>query len=231
MRFQDRLKPDIDQVLRLLGYGETAPEARTLRDIILAAETAERLSTPRWNHARFRLTEDLCLDPVGLALSGQDIAIHLQGCHACFILSLTLGIEIEQAIRTTEANDMPRAVLLDACASVLVEGYAAQAQEVLREEATAEDTFLTDRFSPGYGDFPLGLQPAFLRLTDAPRRIGLTTNESYILIPRKSITAILGIADHPVEGSLAGCDHCPLREKCGFPQHGQSALCGKKQGI
>lgn len=229
MLFYHRVKPDRDEVLRCLGYGKTTPDVRMLRELDRAVQTVEQHSTPRWNYARFRLTDGLKLEPVDIALPGRDIARHLQGCHACYLLSLTLGVGIEQTIRAAEASDMPQAVLLDTCASVLVEGYAAQAQEALQEEAASAGSFVTGRFSPGYGDFPLSLQPVFLRLTDAPRRIGLTTNESFILIPRKSVTAIVGIADHAVAGNLAGCEHCPLQEKCGFLQDGRGALCGKNQ--
>ena len=40
------------------------------------------------------------------------------------------------------------------------------------------------------------------------------------MTPRKSITAILGVSDHPVRGHLAGCGHCVLRTRCEYRKRG-----------
>ena len=62
----------------------------------------------------------------------------------------------------TALTDAGEALLLDACGSALVEQAADLAEAELR--AAVPDAFLTDRFSPGYGDLPLALQDAVLRL-------------------------------------------------------------------
>ncbi|MDR1702298.1 MAG: methionine synthase, partial [Sporomusaceae bacterium] len=68
------------------------------------------------------------------------------------------------------------------------------------------------RFSPGYGDFELTAQPDILRLANA-QEIGLGVTASMMLIPRKSVTAIIGV--YPYQPSLqlpiiekSGCDVC-----------------------
>ena len=45
-----------------------------------------------------------------------------------------------------------------------------------------------------------------------------------ILAPRKSTTAILGIADHPVTGARAGCATCHLKETCSFRKRGTTCF-------
>ena len=75
-------------------------------------------------------------------------------------------------------------------------------------------THFTGRYSPGYGDFPIEMQKTLLQSVDGPKTIGLTVNESSILIPRKSITAVIGTADHPVTGYLATCDECSIKYNC-----------------
>jgi cobalamin-dependent methionine synthase I len=47
------------------------------------------------------------------------------------------------------------------------------------------------RFSPGYGDWTLDNQPQVLQLAEA-ERIGITLTESNIMIPRKSVSAVIG---------------------------------------
>ena len=49
------------------------------------------------------------------------------------------------------------------------------------------------RFSPGYGDLPLSLQPEVIRATGADRRLGITLSSSLLMTPKKSVTAIKGI--------------------------------------
>ena len=89
------------------------------------------------------------------------------------------------------------------------------------ESGSAKKLWMTSRFSPGYGDFPLDYQRELLALTDAPRKIGLMVTSGSIMVPRKSITALIGIADHPVTGRLASCDECLLRSDCPFLKEGQ----------
>ena len=68
--------------------------------------------------------------------------------------------------------------------------------------------FLPPRFSPGYGDLPLSLQRDIFRVLDCPRKIGLTLNESLLMSPSKSVTAIVGLG-HPRESSCSGgCNQC-----------------------
>ena len=60
-------------------------------------------------------------------------------------------------------------------------------------EREAEGLRLRPRFSPGYGDLPLELQRDLFRGLDCSRKIGLTLNESLLMSPSKSVTAIAGI--------------------------------------
>ena len=49
------------------------------------------------------------------------------------------------------------------------------------------------RFSPGYGDLPLDLQKDIFAALDCSRKIGLTLNQSLLMSPSKSVTAIMGL--------------------------------------
>ena len=74
--------------------------------------------------------------------------------------------------------------------------------------------------APGYGDWPLAVQPLLAAALDTARRAGLCVTENNLMTPRKSITAILGVSDHPVRGHLAGCGHCVLRTRCEYRKRG-----------
>ena len=113
---------------------------------------------------------------------------------------------------------MARAVALHACGSAFVEtGCDAAEREIA---SRFPDQYLTDRFSPGYGDLPLSLQPEILSLTDATRRLGITLTESLLMVPSKSVTAIVGICDAPQPARIRGCAHCALNRTCAFRKRG-----------
>ena len=83
------------------------------------------------------------------------------------------------------------------------------------------DSFLTDRFSPGYGDLPLSLQPEICSALDAARRLGLHVTEHFLLNPSKSVTAVIGLSDRPQMARIRGCGHCAMYETCALRKGGK----------
>ena len=146
-------------------------------------------------------------------LAGEDVAKHLEGCTAALLLAVTLGPGVDAQIR-------PAGVASDALGSALAEQAAEAAEAELRQWAARQGKYLTGRYSPGYGDWPLAVQPLLAAALDTARRAGLCVTENNLMTPRKSITAILGVSDHPVRGHLAGCGHCVLRTRCEYRKRG-----------
>ncbi len=151
-------------------------------------------------------------------LIGESVKSHLNGCKKAVLLCATLGAEVDKIIRTAQITDMAKAVVLDAMASAAVEQVCDEVEKLVVYENT--DSYLTWRFSPGYGDYPLSLQGEFLRILDAPRKIGLCTNSNSILTPTKSVTAIIGLSGTPVENMRKGCASCNMKKTCKFRKAG-----------
>ena len=86
----------------------------------------------------------------------------------------------------------------------------------------SQGLYLTGRYSPGYGDWPIAVQPRLAAVLDTPRRIGLYVTDTFLMLPRKSVTAVLGAGRAPVSGQRAGCAHCALRDKCEYRKRGES---------
>lgn len=225
MQFEKTLTVERAAVLQAMGYGEVPADAATAERLEAACRQVEAAVQARYVWRAYQLKHPPCLPQAGLALVGTDIAAHLAGCDACALLALTLGEAVERAIRAAEATDMALAVLMDAAASMLVEGYADAASAVIAKAASEENRYTTPRFSPGYGDLPLSVNHEVLALLQAGKAIGLTLAPSGLMLPRKSITAVVGLAAQPVAGRLAGCQNCTLREKCGLRKEGKH--CGK----
>lgn len=146
---------------------------------------------------------------------------HLEGCHKATLMAVTLGTDVDQLLRRTQVTDMAMAVIIDSGASVLIEQIADDFQNEIKI-----GPFTTPRFSPGYGDWTITEQARIIRMLDAQKQIGLNVTKDSLMIPRKSITAVIGIADHPVKGCLATCDQCVLKDKCELKKEGK--FCGDK---
>ncbi len=152
-------------------------------------------------------------------MGGKDIENHLNGCTEAVIMCATLGTEIDRLLRVSQISDMARAVVLDSFASVAIEQVCNRVDEMIAEENSG--MYMTFRFSPGYGDYPIKLQKNILNILDAPRRIGLTTNDNYLLMPSKSVTAVLGLSPEPIERRKRGCAVCNMRDNCRFRRNGE----------
>ncbi len=208
---------DLGQAGRYFGAGEHPDRA--------TAALLERCAPPLLEQVHIRAvwrsepTEALL--KAGL-LPGSDIQRHLAGCGSAIMLAVTLGPEADRCIRRAGVGDIAAGVATDALASALAEQAADAAEAALRQLAAAEGLYLTGRFSPGYGDWPITVQPLLAAALDTQRRIGLCVTQTDLLLPRKSVTALLGVSDHPVRGHLAGCGHCALRGRCDYRKRGKT---------
>jgi len=205
------------EVLRYLGYRgqELTPELETMLDecMLLLRESVSSVSV----YKRFRLEcvqGKLSLQNTSLMLEGEDIKRFLSGCTEAVLFALTLGIEADRLIRRFENMDITRALFLDACATQYVEECCDVLEEKIRAQVLFDGLNITGRFSPGYGDLPLEMQPELLRVLGAEKKLGLGCGESLIMLPRKSVTAIIGIGESG--GASAGCSDCALSDSCTY---------------
>ncbi|MBQ6496507.1 MAG: methionine synthase [Firmicutes bacterium] len=212
----------------LQGSGEPTPQMVQQMD-----EAEKMLLAQAHPRAIYRV-----LGREDVATEGFAITKHLEGCDRVAVLAMTIGGEADALIRRYEVSNMAMALIIDAGASALTEQMADEAERVMIEEIKAKrdaqadavqtaagtavkPLYFTPRFSPGYGDYPIQYQREILAYVDAARKIGITLTPSNMMMPSKSITALVGLADHPVTGRLATCGECVLREKCTLRKEGQ----------
>lgn len=215
---------DTKEALRYLGVsGQPEPELLAQVEMV-AAELSDTLE-PKYLYRVFPLERrgaDIALAGAGVILTGSLAGKLLADCGQAALLGCTLGWEFDRLLEETQRRDMARAVILDACGGALVEAGCDRATEELRGRLTGR--YLTDRFSPGYGDLPLALQRPICAALEAEKRLGLHVSESLMLSPVKSVTAVIGIADVPQMARIRGCEFCDMRETCTLRKRGTS--CG-----
>lgn len=206
----------LQEALRYLGVrGEAPPE------LLAQVEQAwaELLPVCRPRHV-WRLLERSALEEMGLEFPGEDLRTLLRDCGRVVLFALTLGDGPEALMRRATLTSPTKALILDACASAACEQACNDLQDALEARLCTQGCFPTDRFSPGYGDLPLTVQPALLQALDAQRRCGITLSDTYIMMPRKSVTAIFGLADKPQGKRARGCAFCSMRQNCSFRKAG-----------
>lgn len=232
IRFSQGKKLNRDAWLRLLGVGEEHLKKAEIDDKMHAAlvrlqEQMEEAEGMLWEAARPAFAWAV-VETEDLPVEGVSLAKHLEGCDRLVLMAVTLGPEVDELISETQTSKIALSVVIDCGASVMAELAANLAEEQVRGELAAEAVpsadvdlsadiaplYVTKRFSPGYGDSPLEMQTQVLGMLDAEHQLGITLSKGFMMSPSKSITAIMGLADHPVTGRLATCEECVLRDKC-----------------
>lgn len=208
------------EALRYMGFGQKLPEEDFLRRMDELEARLMAQVRPRFIYRIHALEQsrDGGLSAGGLALSGQAVAEHLEGCSHVIFMAATLSAQADRLIAQAQTRDITDALILEALANAGIEQICDKAEQQIREKLP--EKYSTWRFSPGYGDLPLEMQGDLLRLLDAPRKIGLTVTETSILIPRKSVTALIGLSDRPLPKKRRGCAACNMRERCTYRNKG-----------
>lgn len=215
---------DREEVLRYLGYRGGPLDLQVERQLQEAEAAICRAARPRTVYRAFSLHwgEHLGLEETTFFLQGRDIREHLAGCHTCILMAATLGGDLEREIRRAQVRDMALAAVMDAAADAAIEQVCDGLWRRLMCEYMERDAYLTDRYSPGYGDFPLSQQAEFCAVLDTERKIGLTVTENQLLTPRKSVTALLGAAETQRRRREADCGACPVQANCMFRKAGKT---------
>ena len=138
--------------------------------------------------------------PDGTAFKGASLSKHLQGCKKCAVLAATLGHGIDRTIRRLQFTGMASAFVYDAYANAFIEEICDGAQKEIAKNAAEKGFVITKRYSPGYGDFALDNQAALLRLTNAGAVTGISLTADNLLIPQKSVTAVIGYKNTEGQG-------------------------------
>ena len=121
-------------------------------------------------------------------IESRDLCTALCGCREAYILGVTIGIKADMLIKRLEITSPAEAFITDALASAAAESLCELADDTLRGVGKKPI-----RFSPGYGDLPLSVQPAVLAALNADYTLGIALSPSFLMTPMKSVTAIMGI--------------------------------------
>lgn len=205
------------EVLRYLGYRGAQPDEMVEQNLDRCITELQSAAAPKSVFQAFELSHlaEGTMKTGGVLIRSKNLARTLKGCTSVYLMAATLGLAVDRLITRASAVRMSDAVLYQAAAAAMIEAYCDEVNDTLREEAERVGLYCRPRFSPGYGDFRIEHQRDISRLLDTPRKIGLTVTESCLLVPIKSVTAVIGLSNSPQPCHRKGCEEC-RKQDCAF---------------
>ena len=130
--------------------------------------------------------ESGAIDMDVLKAESRSLAGNLAGCREVVVFAATVGPGIDRLIKKYTKLDPVKALFMQAIGAERVETMCNLFCDSYPEK-------LRPRFSPGFGDLALSIQPEVLSVTNARKNLSITLDEGFLMSPSKSVTAFVGI--------------------------------------
>jgi len=140
---------------------------------------------------------EACEEEINLTFAktnSRDLKKNLKDCESVVLFAATVGLELDRLIAKYSWISPSKALMLQAIGAERIEALCNMFNNEITEKMHLLGKRTKPRFSPGYGDLPLELQKRIFQVLDCSRKIGISLNESLLISPTKSVTAIIGIA-------------------------------------
>jgi hypothetical protein len=179
------LTVDEEEILRLLAFQKSKERTSKTRLLNLIEETKALLKNLLHPQGMFKIVNRK-------ALKGEP---YFKGQNLIALGLCTIGDELEDKVnQLSQKGDLARAVILDAMGSVAAESAADFLNLQICEWCQERGWGSSQRFSPGYGNWPLEGQKFIFSLLPA-EKIKVKLNQSCMMIPRKSVSFAVKIGE------------------------------------
>lgn len=192
--YKELLAPPIDrrEILRYMGCRESTPQIEALIEHSLSL-CLDKLSY-KVCFAEYDIYVDGAHCDLGFAVTeSEDLAKCLGACPKVLVFAATVSLELDRLILRYGKTEPSVSLCLQAIGAERIEALCSAFCKEKKDEYAKTGKSLRPRFSAGYGDLSLDLQKDIFNALGCDRRIGLTLNDSLIMSPSKSVTAIIGI--------------------------------------
>jgi len=186
------LDVEIAEIARYMRMGRSLPEGALAERVAKLRDEASGVVRPARVWRRFEINDGaIGSEDARLEISGK-LARHLDGCRDACLVCGTIGAGFDAFQRRASVSSGVDALIVQAVGAALIEKWMDETEvEIVKE--LAPDESLVPRYSPGYGDFPLAAQRTLLALLDAPHTTGVSLTDTLLMVPSKSVSAIIGV--------------------------------------
>ena len=212
---------NIGEVLRrqgFRGHSKIRPEIKSIIFELLATVKSAHLLEPAAAYEYYKVTG---MSPSQTSLEG-DKAIQGSLIHTTFpdakelaIVVCTIGPKLEKQVTDySKSGETLRSTLLDGIGSAAVDMLAPEACRIIASEASSRGHQASSPVSPGWPGLPLTEQWNLFELVNT-QEIGVSLTSAGIMVPRKSVSMIIGIGPRMATWTRAEvCARCSLRKTC-----------------
>ena len=186
--------PPVDkrEVLRYAGVRESDENTELLLDQCINEVSSKLAYKVCYGEFDISFSDD-AVDLGFAKTTSVSLRKRLDGCNKIILFCASVGVEIDRLITRYSIVSPSRAVILQALGSERVEALCDAFCEEVKGELKRENSDITHRFSPGYGDLPLALQSDIFLALNPTKRLGVVLNDNLFMSPSKTVTAIIGI--------------------------------------
>ena len=183
---------DRKQAFRFMGCRDDSvnEELDRLYDECVALVKKQADLRALWRKSELRFSRDDEVEFDFGKIRSASLFKNLYGCREAYVFVATAGIGIDRLLLRYRRTDPAKAMVLSAVGSSVIECWCDRVNEYLSAGIRTRP-----RFSPGYGGVELEHQRAVLDFVEAEKRLGITLNDSYFMVPVKSVTAFVGIVE------------------------------------
>ena len=195
-----------EEILRYSGAKACTPDIEKLMEACI--KETDGVFTYRVCYGEFPvkiLKEKVSFSDV--TVLSKNLSEVLKSCESVVLFGATVGVGLDRLISKYGKLSPAKALMFQAIGAERIETLCNAFCKEQNEKYQKEGKSLSPRFSPGYGDLKLSLQKDIFRILNLPKNIGLTLNESMLMSPSKSVTAIVGVSNCDVHAKT-GCKLC-----------------------
>jgi hypothetical protein len=151
----------------------------------------------------------------GASFNGPNISKILKGSQSATIFICTLGHGVDKAIKAvSDSGDSLSTIIMDAVTTSILGLLGEYMGKLIRKEGIKEEGWAsTCSYSPGQYKWTIEEQKILFSMVDG-KSIGVALNESFLMLPFKSISGVYGFGHkNSIDKTRVACDLCP-RENC-----------------
>lgn len=199
---------NIKEILRYMGCSDESGEVLSLINQCIA-EIRPKLAY-RLCYRQFTIEQKGDIwDLSFVSTNSKDLGNNLKGCTSIILFAATIGIEIDRLIAKYGKLSPSKALCFQAIGAERIESLCNSFNNDMNSLLGEKGLFLRPRFSPGYGDFSLEVQKNIFRVLEPGKKIGVSLNDSLLMSPSKSVTAIIGVSPcNRLSIANRQCDFC-----------------------
>lgn len=209
--------PD-SEVRRYMGFRgpvESSPETDAM--ISKAISSLEKDCSPKYVSRAFPVkVEGFSVYIADIVIESRALARNLAGCTECVLFAATAGPACDMLVKRASVTSSAYASCCQAAGAAAIEAYCDLINDKIKEEYEAKGLYARPRFSPGYGDLKLSHQKDWFRLLDITKNTGVELTDSLLMVPTKSVTAVIGLSPNKLPCVKQGCEACTMSQTCAF---------------